>query len=119
VPELKDVNAMLTRSAAAAVIFALVVIGFGAGAGDGSADEQRRPSVSMEYDIDRPGADYSNFEVRDGNPEACRSRCAGEGRCQAFTFVKAGVQGRFARCYLKTTVPPRRADRCCISGVKQ
>ena len=107
----------VTRRAAAAVIFALVLIGLGADGG--SAGQQRRSPVSMELDIDRPGADYSNFEVRDGDPEACRTRCVAEGRCRAFTFVKAGIQGRYARCYLKTRVPPRRADRCCISGVKQ
>ena len=107
----------LTGVVVAGVICALVSLGVAGG--PSSASQQQRPPVSMEYDIDRPGADYTNFEVRDGNPDACRIRCAGDGQCRAFTFVKAGIQGRYARCYLKTTIPPRRADRCCVSGVKQ
>jgi hypothetical protein len=107
----------LTRRTVSAAIFALVVLGF-VGGDDFSAREQRRP-VSLEYDIDRPGADYNISEIRNGDPEACRAQCASDGRCRAFTFVKAGIQGRFARCYLKTAIPQRRADRCCISGVKQ
>jgi hypothetical protein len=99
-----------------AVVLALLSLFFAGD--DGSAREQRR-SVSLEYDIDRPGADYTFSEIPDGNPESCRVKCASDGKCRAFTFVKPGVQGRYARCYLKTAIPQRRADRCCISGVKQ
>lgn len=106
----------LHASTVTAVAFALASLAFPGS--DGHAGEQRR-SVSLEYDIDRPGADYTFSEIRDGNPESCRVQCASDGKCRAFTFVKPGIQGRFARCYLKTAIPQRRADRCCISGVKQ
>jgi hypothetical protein len=108
---------LLSPRTVVAVAFALTSIGLAEF--DGSAREQRRSTVSMEYNIDRLGADYASFELRTGDPEGCRQRCESEARCRAFTFVRPGIQGRYARCYLKTTVPQRRADRCCISGVKQ
>jgi hypothetical protein len=75
--------------------------------------------VSLEYDVDRPGSDYNGFDLADANPQSCRARCANDGKCRAFTFVRPGIQGRLARCYLKNAVPQRRTDRCCVSGVKQ
>ncbi len=97
------------------VLLAVASVSFSAE--DGGGREQR--AVSVEYDIDRPGSDYASFDVQDNNPQVCRVRCANDGKCAAYTFVRPGIQGRFARCYLKNAVPQRRADRCCISGVKQ
>jgi hypothetical protein len=71
--------------------------------------------------IDRPGGDYRNFDIQgagDAGAEACRAVCNRENRCRAWTFVKAGIQGASARCWLKSTVPSGRANPCCTSGVK-
>jgi PAN domain-containing protein len=51
-------------------------------------------------------------------PQACRDLCTQEPRCAAFTYVRAGLQGPRARCYLKTLVPVAKGDTCCVSGVK-
>jgi hypothetical protein len=74
---------------------------------------------AFEYDIDRPGGDYRNFELTVANPELCSAACAQEGPCRAWTFVKPGVQGALARCWLKSQVPsPVRNATFAISGVK-
>lgn len=74
------------------------------------------PVTGLEYDVNRPGGDFSNFDVRN-DPMQCRNACAADGRCQAFTFVKPGVQGASARCWLKTVAPAPRSEGCCISGL--
>jgi hypothetical protein len=75
--------------------------------------------VRMEPDTNRPGQDYRTFQMKEARPEQCQAACAKEEKCLAFTYVKPGIQGRYARCYLKKGVPARVADRCCISGVKR
>lgn len=74
--------------------------------------------LTLEYDTDRPGADYRHFELPQAAPEPCRDACAGDPQCQAFTYVKPGVQGSNARCWLKHAVPPAGPSSCCVSGVK-
>jgi len=66
---------------------------------------------------DRPGSDYSNFEIG-GVPDQCRTRCLKDRRCEAWTFVKPGIQGRRAHCWLKDRVPLAVTNRCCISGTR-
>jgi hypothetical protein len=56
---------------------------------------------NFQADMDRPGGDYSNFDLADANPELCAARCAQDGRCLAFTYVTPGIQGPSARCWLK------------------
>src|SRR5688572_25917915 len=75
--------------------------------------------VSLEPDTNRPGHDYSAVDLKEARPELCQSACARDGQCRAFTYVKPGIQGRFARCYLKKAVPNRASDKCCTSGVKR
>ena len=67
---------------------------------------------------DRPGGDYSNFVVRSGDPAACAMRCEREGRCRAWSFAYPGVVGASAMCWLKSQVPARVENACCVSGVK-
>ncbi len=79
---------------------------------------KKKPSSSIEYGVDRAGRDYKNFNV-ENNPLICRNRCLNENRCKAWTFVRPGHQGVSARCWLKTGVPAKRDDSCCVSGVKK
>jgi hypothetical protein len=79
------------------------------------------PSVSsqriftpMQVNTDLFGADYEGFDS--SSPDQCETACKKETRCRAWTYVKAGLKGPQARCYLKDHIPPRRSDTCCISG---
>lgn len=70
----------------------------------------------MEENVDRPGNDYSQ-SVKD-DAETCQAECLADGKCVAWTWVRPGVQGPDAQCYLKDRVPPARPGDCCTSGVK-
>jgi hypothetical protein len=75
-------------------------------------------SLTSEDNTDRRGSDYKDFDLSQANWELCRDACANDGNCQAYTFVRPGVQGSSARCWLKSSVPAGSRDSCCISGVK-
>lgn len=64
-----------------------------------------------------PGHDYANFDA----PSAfvCRTTCGGESSCQAYTWVKPGIQGSSGHCWLKDTVPAIVKDSCCDSGPRE
>jgi hypothetical protein len=70
----------------------------------------------MEYGIDRYGLDYRGFQLSVADPKICQSSCSVDLRCKAWTYVKPGIQGTLARCWLKDRVPLPRANDCCISG---
>ncbi len=72
----------------------------------------------LEYDTDRPGKEYRNFDLAEARPEACQDECARDGACKAFTYVRPGYQGAKARCSLKSAVADSKSDLCCVSGVK-
>jgi hypothetical protein len=72
----------------------------------------------LELGTNRAGSDYRDFDIRTNNPEACRDACMGDPQCRAFTYVNPGVQGQYARCWLKNPAPPPTPDGNCISGVK-
>ncbi len=76
------------------------------------------PGSGFEYNTDRAGSDYRNFNLASPRPEDCRDACYGDPHCRAWTYVRPGVQGPQARCWLKSHVPAARHDTCCISGVK-
>jgi PAN domain len=64
--------------------------------------------------VNLPGHDYAHFDA----PSAfvCRTTCGGESRCQAYTWVKPGIQGPSGVCWLKHTLPAIVKDTCCDSG---
>jgi len=72
----------------------------------------------MEANTDRPGLDYRSFDLPAADPKLCQDACAGEANCRAFTYVRPGVQGPGARCWLKSSVPNPVSNNCCVSGVK-
>jgi hypothetical protein len=77
-----------------------------------------RAATTSESNVDRPGADLKSIELQQARPGLCRKACDEEAQCRAYTYVKPGVQGPRARCYLKSSVPPAVSNTCCISGVK-
>lgn len=81
--------------------------------------ERAAGSVSREPDSNRPGHDYKSFPIPDGDADTCRTACAEEAACRAYTFVRPGGQGAPGHCWLKSAVSPPQPDACCVSGVKQ
>ena len=74
--------------------------------------------MSVEPGVDRMGSDFRDFDLAAANPELCRAACAKDQRCVAYTYVKPGVQGPSARCWLKSAVPAPQPADCCVSGVR-
>jgi hypothetical protein len=76
-------------------------------------------NFSVEYDTDRRGGDYTNYDLPGSRFESCRDACANDSRCRAYTYVKPW-QGTSAHCWLKSSVPePASGLTCCISGVRR
>jgi hypothetical protein len=73
--------------------------------------------ASRDGSTDRPGLDYRTFELSAPNPDLCESACKREAQCRSWTYSWPGAKGPKAMCALKTGVPPKRSDTCCISGV--
>ena len=76
------------------------------------------PSLALQYDSNRPGHDYKNFDLPQARPELCRDQCAQDPRCKAFTYVSPGLQGPSARCWLKDMASPPQRVKGLVSGVK-
>lgn len=74
-------------------------------------------TVSVEFAKDRMGSDYKGFATGI-DPDVCRNACAADAVCKAYTYVRAGVKGPDAMCFLKSAAPPPTPDNCCISGAK-
>ncbi len=76
-------------------------------------------ATAMEWNVDRPGSDFTNFDLPAAKPELCRDRCVANPKCKAWTYVKPNtIQGPRPRCWLKHAVPPAKPHNCCVSGVK-
>ncbi len=82
------------------------------------AQERPRGNVVTEQDIDRPGNDYRRFELGVPDASLCIEACKNDPDCKACTYVKPGVQGKKAVCYLKNRVPAPVDNKNCISGLK-
>src|ERR1700757_2630696 len=75
---------------------------------------------NMEFDIDRPGQDFQNFDLQSADPSLCQDACSQNPQCKAWTYVKPNTtQGPNPRCWLKSDVPPTTPNSCCVSGVKR
>ena len=85
-------------------------------AANGNAGMAGGPGI--EVGVDRPGKDYRNFDIAN-DPAICQKTCESDSSCRAWTFVKPGLQGSSARCWLKSAVPGPVSDSCCASGVVQ
>lgn len=72
----------------------------------------------VESNVNRVGGDYKNFDIEPSIAgfASCKSSCEFDLQCKAWTFVKSGVQGPKAHCWLKNTVPTASNNNCCTSG---
>jgi hypothetical protein len=127
VKELKVANVTTTvRIVAAIVGVAFVGLGFWQpGAALLPAPAATSPPAAVaaamgprEQDKDRYGGDFLGFDVDTARIELCEDACRNDGRCQAWTYVKPGLHGAQARCYLKSVVPALSDNACCVSGTK-
>lgn len=83
----------------------------------GAANQsQAWPGGGMRNNIDLAGFDFQRFGTR--SPAECQTACMRARNCKAWTYVRPGVQGRFAVCRLKNAVPRATSNSCCVSGVK-
>src|SRR5471030_3017309 len=71
-----------------------------------------------QANFDRPGGDYQNSPVDSGDPADCALVCERDRRCRAWSFNYPTDAAGGAVCWLKTTVPERVPDSCCVSGVR-
>jgi len=72
----------------------------------------------LEYSVNRWGSDYKNRWLDRADPAECRALCVAEPSvCRSFTYVKPGVQGARARCWLKNAEAGVSSNRETISGV--
>jgi len=74
--------------------------------------------AAAQAGFDRPGGDYASSVERSGDPASCAARCDREPRCRAWSFVYPGTSGQNAVCWLKSQVPKRAENTCCVSGIK-
>ena len=75
-------------------------------------------AAALEDGFNRPGADYHSFRLSSPDPMVCQDACNRDPKCQSFTYVRPGVQGPQAVCWLKSGVPAPIPHNCCISGLK-
>jgi PAN domain len=74
--------------------------------------------AQAQANFDRPGGDYLNSPIASGDPADCALVCERDRRCRAWSFnYPTDVTGG-AVCWLKSNVPARTQDNCCVSGVR-
>jgi len=76
-----------------------------------------RPALA-QADFDRPGGDYLSSPVASGDPADCALVCERDKRCRAWSFNYPTDISSSAVCWLKSNVPARVPDNCCVSGVR-
>jgi PAN domain len=76
-----------------------------------------RPAFA-QASFDRPGGDYQSAPVGSGDPADCALACERDRRCRAWSFVYPTDIVSGAVCWLKSSVPARVSDSCCVSGVR-
>ena len=72
----------------------------------------------FEYNTNRPGSNYAEFDLQFAFPAQCATRCSGDAQCQAWTYVPPVAQGTPARCSLKNAVPAAIYSFSAVSGVR-
>ena len=76
-----------------------------------------RPAQA-QANFDRPGGDYSSSLVASRDPADCALVCERDRRCRAWSFNYPTDVAGGAVCWLKSNVPARTQDNCCVSGVR-
>lgn len=75
-------------------------------------------TAQAQANFDRPGADYLSAPVASGDPADCALVCERDKRCRAWSFNYPTDMTNGAVCWLKSSVPARVQNNCCVSGVR-
>jgi hypothetical protein len=75
-------------------------------------------AAGMEPDTDRMGADMYGFALVAADPAMCQTACNVNAQCMAWTYLKPGLRGPQAQCFLKNGVPAPTRNNCCVSGTR-
>jgi hypothetical protein len=75
------------------------------------------PSVACGPNCDMPG-DRGGVAYSLDNAVACESTCDGTPNCVGWTWVKPGLQGPQAVCWIKKQIVATMRSNCCISGYR-
>lgn len=75
------------------------------------------PSMACGPNCDMPG-DRGGVAHYIDNAVACESTCDGTPGCVGWTWVKPGVQGPQAVCWIKKQIVHTMQSNCCISGYR-
>jgi PAN domain len=75
-------------------------------------------SARAQSSFDRPGGDYLSAPVTSGDPADCALLCERDRKCHAWSFNYPTDPAIGAVCWLKSTVPARVPDNCCVTGVR-
>jgi hypothetical protein len=79
----------------------------------------RRARFVREFKTNRPGMDYRHFALDTPDPDSCQKACADDKQCKAYTYMRPGIVGARAHCWLKSGAPkPRSVSWFCVSGIK-
>src|ERR1700754_1768468 len=76
-----------------------------------------RPAAA-QTNFDRPGGDYLSSAITSGDPADCALLCERDRRCHAWSFNYPTDPAIGAMCWLKSSVPARVQDNCCVTGVR-
>src|SRR3954453_12298278 len=82
-----------------------------------AAAASARPALA-QANFDRPGGDYLSAPVTSGDPADCAVVCQRAKRCHAWRFSYPTDATNGAVSWLKSSVPARTQDNCCVSGVR-
>lgn len=72
--------------------------------------------AKKEKGYDRPGMNLAGMPIERTSAKKCRNACIRNHDCRAWSWVKPGVLGPGAQCFLKSGIPWARKNYCCSSG---
>src|SRR5256886_13079156 len=75
-------------------------------------------TAQAQANFDRPGGHYHSSLVASGDPADCALVCERGRRCRAWSFNYPTEIAGGAVCWLKSNVPERTQNNCCVSGVR-
>jgi hypothetical protein len=66
--------------------------------------------------VELDGGTYTYFGGANATPDGCQAACRADGQCMAWDYVRPGVFGTDARCFLKNKPSMQVSSPCCIAG---